>query len=303
MLIAHEYPLPPPALPDQPAGLRGGRAAAQLQRRRRRAVPHPVGDQPPDQGPRRRARRGRCSSAARATVQISPDGQTLLRAVEPWLAKLDAQRAADPPRAQPPPGQRHHLRLVRLALAAAADRGVPARASRHRHPRLGARRDRRPRRSRSSTSPCATSTRRRCPRARVHLFDETLTPVVSRGLWEQIQLGKAPPLAQPGRPGAAHPGRGRRRPAEHRVPELAPLARRAGPPRPAAAALALPQLHLPAGAGRAGRPRRGAGAGAAGVRGAAARRAGRAVRRGRAHRQPVLPTGCWSRRRAAVAPR
>ena len=29
------------------------------------------------------------------------------------------------------------------------------------------------------------------------MFDETLTPVVSRGLWEQIQLGKAPPLARP----------------------------------------------------------------------------------------------------------
>ena len=37
-------------------------------------------------------------------VQIAPDGQTLLRAVEPWLAKLDAQRPADPPRAQPAAG-------------------------------------------------------------------------------------------------------------------------------------------------------------------------------------------------------
>ena len=30
----------------------------------------------------------------------------------------------------------------------------------------------------------------------MHLFGETLTPVVSRGLWERIQLGKAPPLAR-----------------------------------------------------------------------------------------------------------
>ena len=54
------------------------------------------------------------------SVQISPDGQTLLRAVEPWLAKLDSQRPADPPLAQPAPGERRHLRVVRLALAAAA---------------------------------------------------------------------------------------------------------------------------------------------------------------------------------------
>jgi LysR family glycine cleavage system transcriptional activator len=35
------------------------------------------------------------------------------------------------------------------------------------------------------------------PAGGVHMFDETLTPVVSRGLWEQIRLGKAPPLAKP----------------------------------------------------------------------------------------------------------
>jgi LysR family glycine cleavage system transcriptional activator len=34
-------------------------------------------------------------------------------------------------------------------------------------------------------------------RGAVHLFDETLTPVVSRGLWEQIKTGAAPPLATP----------------------------------------------------------------------------------------------------------
>ena len=28
----------------------------------------------------------------------------------------------------------------------------------------------------------------------MHLFDETLTPAVSRGLWDQIAKGKAPPL-------------------------------------------------------------------------------------------------------------
>src|SRR5450432_1302489 len=35
------------------------------------------------------------------------------------------------------------------------------------------------------------------PAGGVHLFDETLTPVVSRGLWEQIRLGNAPPLSRP----------------------------------------------------------------------------------------------------------
>src|SRR5450631_3060000 len=33
------------------------------------------------------------------------------------------------------------------------------------------------------------------PAGGVHLFDETLTPVVSRALWEQIREGKAAPLA------------------------------------------------------------------------------------------------------------
>jgi len=33
--------------------------------------------------------------------------------------------------------------------------------------------------------------------AAVHLFDETLTPVVSRSLWDRVRAGDAPPLARP----------------------------------------------------------------------------------------------------------
>ena len=66
-------------------------------------------------------------------------------------------------------------------------------------------------------------------------------------------------------------------------------ARRALQPR----ALALPELHLPAGAGGAGRPGRRAGAGGADHRAARARRTGRAVRPGRAACTARSRTG-WS---------
>ena len=141
--------IPPAALADQPARLRGGRPAAQLRRRRRRAARHAVGDQPPDQGPRRRARRRRSSSAARATCRSRPTARRCCARSSPGSTKLDASVQQIRRVAQPPARQRHHLRVVRLALAAAADRGVPARAPGHRHPRLGARRDRRPRRPRA----------------------------------------------------------------------------------------------------------------------------------------------------------
>ena len=81
-------------------------------------------------------------------------------------------------------------------------------------------------------------------------------------------------------------------------------------------ALGVPELHLPADPGRAGRPGRGAGAPGAGARVAGARRTGRALRRRRAHQLAVCllagalagaaasgpasrpsRTGCWSRRR------
>ena len=217
-------PFPPPPLPDQPAGLRGGRPAAQLRRRGRRAAPHPVGDQPADQGPRRRARRDpvRPRHALGADLARRPDAAARGRAL---ARQARRQRAADPPLAQPPAGERHHLRLVRLALAAAADRGVPARASRHRHPRLGPRRDRRPRRSRARPRPALPQPGAGAGGRRAHVRRDPDAGGQPRPLGaDPARQGAA--AGQAGRPGAAHPGRGRRRPAEHRVPELAPLARR-----------------------------------------------------------------------------
>src|SRR5206468_12646641 len=89
------------------------------------------------------------------------------------------------------------------------------------------------------------------------------------------------------RPRAPYARRGRRQPAERRVPQLALLARAPRTVAPAAAALALPELHLPAGAGRARRPGRRAGARAAGGRAARTRRTARALRRGGPAREPL----------------
>ena len=129
-------------------------------------------------------------------VQITPDGQTLLRAVEPLLAKLDASVQQHPPLAQPPARQRHDLRVVRLALAAAADRGVPAQ-----HPDIDIRVSAHDALA-DLDDPELDLALRYCspaqaPAGGVHMFDETLTPAVSRSLWEQIQAGDAPPLAEP----------------------------------------------------------------------------------------------------------
>ena len=148
MLISHECPIAPAPVAEQPAGLRGGRPAAQLRRRGRRAARDAIGDQPADQEPRGRARRAALSArhAARAGRARRPGAAARRRAL---ARQARQQRRADPPLAQPPSRQRRHLRLVRLALALAAHRGVPAPPSRHRHPRLGARRHRRPRRPRA----------------------------------------------------------------------------------------------------------------------------------------------------------
>ena len=129
-------------------------------------------------------------------VQITPDGQALLRAVEPSLAKLDTSVAAHPPLAQPAARQRHHVRVVRLALAAAAHRGVPARPSGHRHPRLGPRRARRPRRPRARSraallQPGAGAGRRHAPLRRDADAGGQPEPL------GKDEAGAAPPLATP----------------------------------------------------------------------------------------------------------
>ena len=106
------------------------------------------------------------------------------------------QRAADPPLAQPQAGQRRDLRLVRVALAAAPDRGFQ-----REHPDIDIRVSAHDAIADLDDPELDLALRylnpAQVPEGAVHMFDETLTPVVSRALWEQIRLGNAPPLAQP----------------------------------------------------------------------------------------------------------
>ncbi len=129
-------------------------------------------------------------------VQIALDGQILLRSVEPWLAKLDASV-----------GQiRSKRSRRRVSVATFASFGslwllprvevfqrshpdIDIRVSAHDalvdldDPELDL-----------ALRYCSPG---RAPSDGIELFNETLTPVVSRGLWELIRQGKAPPLGRP----------------------------------------------------------------------------------------------------------
>ena len=127
-------------------------------------------------------------------VQIAPDGLVLLRAVEPLLRRLDSgvqqiRRARSRQRVSVTTFASFGS-LWLLPRIEAFQRSFPAidiRVSAH-----DAIAD--------LDDPELDLALRYCSPAQVaagavHLFDETLTPVVSRGLWEQISQGKAPPLA------------------------------------------------------------------------------------------------------------
>ena len=129
-------------------------------------------------------------------VQVAPDGQVLLRAVEPLLVKLDTsvqqiRRARSRPRVSVTTFasfgslwllpriegfQRLHPDIdIRVsAHDAIADLDDPELDLALRY----------------------MDSTRGAPGA-VRLFDETLTPVVSRSFWEQVRTGAAPPLAKP----------------------------------------------------------------------------------------------------------
>ncbi len=127
-------------------------------------------------------------------VQIAPDGLTLLRAVEPWLAKLDAS-------VQLIRRSRSRRRVSVTTFASFGSLWLLPRieAFQRQHPDIDLRV------SAHDTladldDPELDLALRYCspgqvPAGGVHLFDETLTPVVSRALWEQIRLGNAPPLS------------------------------------------------------------------------------------------------------------
>jgi LysR family glycine cleavage system transcriptional activator len=129
-------------------------------------------------------------------VQIAPDGQLLLRAVEPLLAKLDTSVQ----------GIRRARSRRRVSVTTFASFGslwlLPRiEAFQRNHPDIDIRvsahdaiADLDDPELDLALRYCSPS---QAPAGGVHLFDETLTPVVSRSLWERIKAGTAPPLAKP----------------------------------------------------------------------------------------------------------
>jgi LysR family glycine cleavage system transcriptional activator len=129
-------------------------------------------------------------------VQIAPDGQTLLRAVEPWLGKLDAS-------VQQIRRSRRRRRVSVTTFASFGSLWLLPRieAFQRQHPDIDIRVSAQDALA-DLDDPELDLALRYCspdqvPAGGVHLFDETLTPVVSRALLEQIRQGHAPPLDEP----------------------------------------------------------------------------------------------------------
>lgn len=129
-------------------------------------------------------------------VQVAPDGKTLLRAVEPMLARLDTsvqqiRRARSRQRVSVTTFASFGS-LWLLPRIEAFQRSYPAIDIRvSAHDALA-----------DLDDPELDLALRYCspqqvPAGGTHLFDETLTPVISRSLGEQIRAGSAPALAVP----------------------------------------------------------------------------------------------------------
>ncbi|MDQ2737002.1 MAG: LysR substrate-binding domain-containing protein [Pseudomonadota bacterium] len=126
-------------------------------------------------------------------VQIAPDGQALLRAVEPWLGKLDAS-------VQQIRRSRSRRRVSVTTFASFGSLWLLPRieAFQRLHPDIDIRVSAHDGLA-DLDDPELDLALRYCNPSQVsaggvHLFDETLTPVVSRALLEQIRQGLAPPL-------------------------------------------------------------------------------------------------------------
>ena len=129
-------------------------------------------------------------------VQITPDGQTLLRAVQPWLTQLDAS-------VRQVRTQRGRQRVSVTTFASFASLWLLPRmeAFQKQHPDIDIRVSAQDR-VEDLDDPELDMALRYCnpaqaPAGSLRLFGETLTPVVSRQLMEQIQRGQAPALARP----------------------------------------------------------------------------------------------------------
>jgi LysR family glycine cleavage system transcriptional activator len=128
-------------------------------------------------------------------VEITQDGQVLLRSVDPWLARLDAgvRQIRD---------QRSRRRVSVTTFASFASLWLLPRieAFQSRHPDIDIRVSAHDALA-DLDDPELDLALRYCspeqvPPGAVRLFGETLTPVVSRQLMEQIRRGDAPPLAR-----------------------------------------------------------------------------------------------------------
>jgi LysR family glycine cleavage system transcriptional activator len=130
-------------------------------------------------------------------VQIAPHGLTLLRAVEPLLAKLDTS-------VQNIRRARGRQRVSVTTFASFGSLWLLPRieAFQREHPDIDIRVSAHDAIADLDDDPELDLALRYCSAAQApaggkHLFDETLTPAVSRSLWERIKAGAAPPLARP----------------------------------------------------------------------------------------------------------
>src|SRR6476620_103608 len=129
-------------------------------------------------------------------VQITPDGQTLLRVVEPLLAKLDAS-------VQNIRRARGRQRVSVTTFASFGSLWLLPRieAFQRSHPDIDIRVSAHDALEDLDDPELDLALRYLSPASvqsdAAHLFDETLTPVVSRSLWDRIRNGAAPPLARP----------------------------------------------------------------------------------------------------------
>ncbi len=129
-------------------------------------------------------------------VQITPDGQTLLRVVAPWLVQLDAGVRQIRTRRG-----RQRINLTTFASFASMWLLPRMEAFQKQHPDIDIRVSASDQLS-DLDDPDLDLALRCCrpesaPPGAVRLFGETLTPVISRSLSEQSRGGEAPPLAHP----------------------------------------------------------------------------------------------------------
>jgi len=129
-------------------------------------------------------------------VQITPDGQALLRAVEPLLAKLDTS-------VQHIRRSRSRRRVSVTTFASFGSLWLLPRieAFQRSHPDIDIRVSAHDALEDLDDPELDLALRYLSPASvqagAVHLFDETLTPALSRSLWDRIKNGAAPPLARP----------------------------------------------------------------------------------------------------------